>query len=316
MSGDRRAHVSSSPMRVESKSDLGVQTEDAWHPDGALNSRIAELESEIIKLDGDLKATLYRQREVGMNASEAIRQAETQRDSLKESLERQSTHVADLQLAKIELHNRVATLEQDVTFHQKLSDDLKRKLAIKEADFEKQELEGRHLKAKIEVMESEKNNLDQSLADMKRECQLQVEKIKTYKGMLSQLDSDRDKVRNEMDERAVTITRMKEQISKLETSLFKCQEDLQRSHAQIDQLSQNSNEQDAEISGLHRQCRILSDEREHYLGEWNVRPIFFQGLFIVFSFSILSNVRQHREAWRTSKILVKTSLPFRKNARP
>ena len=70
--------------QTDAKTDVSPVIEEsnsASVTESVLKAKVAELESELFKLQGDFKATIFRQREIGASAGETVKQIEAERDA-------------------------------------------------------------------------------------------------------------------------------------------------------------------------------------------------------------------------------------------
>ncbi|KAJ1560903.1 hypothetical protein HK405_005560, partial [Cladochytrium tenue] len=220
--------------RPVSVSDAFIQTDEVEvRPDSGLEAnilkaRIAELELEIARLQGDMKAIMYRQREVGASATETIRQVEVERDSLQDSVQRQAQKISQLQDTNIDLENSMQTLKGEVAFHENVADELKRRLAMTDMDLEKEVVDDRD-KLKTELSECE-NQIAYLNEIIRSKDQEKDHLVSSYRKLIA--DNDR------LD---ITMKTSGEEISSLRVEIITRDKHIMQTQKALDDaLSENS----------------------------------------------------------------------------
>ncbi|KAJ3063778.1 hypothetical protein HDU98_000438 [Podochytrium sp. JEL0797] len=257
------------PSPTRSPSPTKQQLETAHARIAALETQTRELDEEVEKLQGDLKAMVFRQRESGANAGEAVRQVERERDSIQEELDSKVTLVSVL-------HDKIGVLEEEARFMQGQVRDKERKVEEVKTSMGVMEMNLKDLTNQLKTTRSQlqesqtvRSGLEGELASVQKQCQDQLSQIETHRNVVSQVDQDRDAFRNEIDLQAERIGELKASLESLQQAHTVSQSALLESHTHLDQMTAQLDAQDRELATLQNQLRVVGVERDRYLAEMN-----------------------------------------------
>ncbi|KAJ3283978.1 hypothetical protein HDU79_008621 [Rhizoclosmatium sp. JEL0117] len=240
------------------------------------NLRIEELQqrektllTDISNLQGDLKATLFRHREHQAHAEETVRQIEVERDAAIQDVEDKLLLIRALE-EKVEIVNaKVAFKEQEVVEGKRRIEELVGVVGVVEGNLADANMQLKEARSKLTETQSKLDTTQTQLLQSQKECREQAEKISMHRDLISKVDQDRDHYRNEIDEQTERLSEAKAALETTQAAFSKAQGDLAQAYEQLEQMSSQWDAQDRELSGLLGQVRVLTVERDRYLGEQN-----------------------------------------------
>ncbi|KAJ3027259.1 UNVERIFIED_CONTAM: hypothetical protein HDU68_004174 [Siphonaria sp. JEL0065] len=234
-----------------------------------LEARERELEEEVIKLQGDLKAMIFRQRESGAHAGETIRQIESERDSLKDDLENRAVVVLALEEKVQLLNEKLNFKEQEAQDRERKMEELRNGVGMMEMNVQDSNVQLKETRSKLTEAQSKLEALQAQLLAAHQQCREQAEKISMHRDLISKVDQEKDHFRNEIDDQAEKISELKASLATTRSAHSKAQSDLAQAYDQLDQMTNQLDAQDREVSSLQNHVRVLSVERDRYLNEQN-----------------------------------------------
>ncbi|KAJ3136723.1 hypothetical protein HK100_001477 [Physocladia obscura] len=232
-----------------------------------LEGRERELEDEVMKLQGDLKAVIFRQREAGVNAGETIRQIEIERDRLRENLENKAVIVTALEEKAQLLNEKLNFKDLELSDKDRKMDDLRNGIAMMEMNLNDATMQLKDARSKLHEAQTKLNASEQELTQIQQQTRQQQEKIGAHSELLAQVDQDRDRFRNEVDAAVERISELNSSLSSTKNELQKSQSELAQAYENLDQMNRQLNDQDHEVAGLQSQIRIVSSERDRFANE-------------------------------------------------
>ncbi|KAI9326533.1 hypothetical protein BDR26DRAFT_924399, partial [Obelidium mucronatum] len=234
-----------------------------------LEAREKELEDEVIKLQGDLKAMIFRQRESAAHAGETIRQIESERDSLKSDLENRAVIVSALE-EKLELMNEKLNFkDQESQDKDRKMEELRTGVGMMEMNLQDSNIQLKDTRSKLQEVQGKLDALQSQLAASQQQCRDQAEKINMHRELISKVDQDRDHFRNEIDDQAEKISELKASLAAGQSAHSKAQSDLSQAYEQLEQMTNQLDAQDREVSGLQNHIRLVTAERDRFFNEQN-----------------------------------------------
>ncbi|KAJ3414954.1 hypothetical protein HDV05_005785 [Chytridiales sp. JEL 0842] len=239
-----------------------VKNDQADEPDEG--DKVKLLQAEVSKLQGDLAATLHRQREVGEDAGEAIRLLESERDRLKAEAASMIEVKKGLEAQIKATSEKLSERQDEIRQKEELLSQMESKIDSLDSERQRDNVQIRELKSAISDSESRIKSLEKELTQVKKAYSVSTEKDSANRQILAELDSERDRLREEVDKQAERIAEFESTTGMLEKALAKAQEDLATTCEQLDRSNYNRNQQDRELHVLHQQLESLSSERDHY----------------------------------------------------
>ncbi|KAI9329162.1 hypothetical protein BDR26DRAFT_939468 [Obelidium mucronatum] len=234
-----------------------------------LEAREKELEDEVIKLQGDLKAMIFRQRESAAHAGETIRQIESERDSFKTDLENRAVIVSALE-EKLELMNEKMNFkDQESQDKDRKMEELRTGVGMMEMNLQDSNIQLKDTRSKLQEVQGKLDALQSQLAASQHQCRDQAEKINMHRELISKVDQDRDHFRNEIDDQAEKISELKASLVASQSAHSKAQSDLSQAYEQLEQMTNQLDAQDREVSGLQNHIRLVTADRDRFFNEQN-----------------------------------------------
>ncbi|KAJ3201675.1 hypothetical protein HDU82_007932, partial [Entophlyctis luteolus] len=232
-----------------------------------LESRCRELDDEVLLLQGDLRAVVFRQREAGVNAAETIRQIETERDSMRSELDSKCVVITALEEKVNLLTEKLSFKDQDIANKDRKIDDMLGGVTMMEVNLNDANIQLKETRSKLQETQNKLDVTDQALSKAQIQIREQSEKISGHSALLLQVDQDRDKYRNEIDLATERISELRTNLASTQASLNKSQTDLAQAYENIENMVRQLNDQDKEIGGFQSQLRILTAERDRLMNE-------------------------------------------------
>ncbi|KAJ3035122.1 hypothetical protein HDV00_004293 [Rhizophlyctis rosea] len=254
------------PARPKSKSpDLEArrirQLQDS---ESMLKARISELESEIDKLQRDLKVMNARQRENGLTVTEMLRKMENECDSAKSALKMKEKEVMDLEKKYLSLEGQCARLQADLSDKAAAIDQQKRRNTQIDAERQRELFTVRDLRAALADVESRLERLQAECGRLGEENEDRDRVISEQRRMLAELDRGRDRERMEMDKKCERIVHLEETANQLQHAAVQKDHDLLTLREQVDILTHQLEEEDRELAGLKRQHENAVAEKQKW----------------------------------------------------
>ncbi|KAI8831298.1 hypothetical protein BJ741DRAFT_617217 [Chytriomyces cf. hyalinus JEL632] len=232
-----------------------------------LESRERNLQEEVIKLQSDLKAILYRQREAGVHAEEAVRQLENELDSVKTDLGGKISKIVELEETVVILKAEVKSKEQNLLEKDRKVDELRGNLSIVEMNLHDCNMQLKEARSKLQEATLKNESLSTQVSNLSSDLAAATSKTIQHRSLLSQLDSERDSMRAALDSKTESHVEMTQTLETTRASLEKAEKDCMHARSEVGVLEGMRNALDAEVGILQGQVKMVLGERDRYAAE-------------------------------------------------
>ncbi|KAJ3237458.1 hypothetical protein HDU78_004081, partial [Chytriomyces hyalinus] len=232
-----------------------------------LESRERNLQEEVIKLQSDLKAILYRQREASVHAEEAVRQLEIELDSVKTDLGGKISKIVELEETVVLLKAEVKSKEQNLLEKDRKVDELRGNLSIVEMNLHDCNMQLKEARSKLQETTLKNESLSTQVSNLSSDLAAATSKTIQHRSLLSQLDSERDSMRAALDSKTESLVEMTQILETTRASLEKAEKDCMHARSEVGVLEGMRNALDAEVGILQGQVKMVLGERDRYAAE-------------------------------------------------
>ncbi|KAI8612686.1 hypothetical protein BC830DRAFT_1135558 [Chytriomyces sp. MP71] len=234
-----------------------------------LEARERDLEDEVIKLQSDLKAIIYKQREAGANTDEAIRQIESERDGFKVDLETKEVIIGALEEKVNLLNEKINFKEHEIQDKDRQLDEMRNGISMMEMNLKDSNVQLKDTRSKLQELTTKRESLESQVAQLSSQLREANSKIAQHRDLLSQVDQDRDAYRTQMDDKTEKLSELERTLSATRLALQKAETDLAQAYAENEKLCAQRDEQDEEMGVLQSHLRGLSGEKDRLAFELN-----------------------------------------------
>ncbi|KAL2915535.1 hypothetical protein HK105_204937 [Polyrhizophydium stewartii] len=229
-----------------------------------LKARVADLESEIAKLQGDLQATVVRQKETGASASEALSQLEAEVERLKAALEVAQQDKIPLQSEIQALRLQVERLQDEKQGLLHDAERIKVRISQLEMDHERDQFQIRDLRSKISEAEAELEKATGDVEQLRSAAGEREKVLSQQRQLLVDIDRERDGFQSDLDKKAERILELVDQLNRARGEAAQTAQELVSLRDQFESVVRTMNQQDRELDSLQRQLDQAMREREHF----------------------------------------------------
>ncbi|KAJ3235721.1 hypothetical protein HDU81_000202 [Chytriomyces hyalinus] len=232
-----------------------------------LESRERNLQEEVIKLQSDLKAILYRQREASVHAEETVRQLENELDSVKTDLTGKISKIVELEETVTLLKVEVKSKEQTLSEKDRKLDELRGNLSIVEMNLHDCNMQLKEARSKLQETTLKTESLSTQVSNLTSDLAAATSKTIQHRSLLSQLDSERDSMRAALDSKTESLVEMTQTLDTTRASLEKAEKECMHAKSEVGVLEGMRNALDAEVGILQGQVKMVLGERDRYAAE-------------------------------------------------
>nr|KAJ3420272.1 v-type proton ATPase 16 kDa proteolipid subunit 2 [Polyrhizophydium stewartii] len=241
-----------------------VNREELRDSETQLKARVADLESEIAKLQGDLQATVVRQKETGASASEALSQLEAEVERLKAALEVAQQDKIPLQSEIQALRLQVERLQDEKQGLLHDAERIKVRISQLEMDHERDQFQIRDLRSKISEAEAELEKATGDVEQLRSAAGEREKVLSQQRQLLVDIDRERDGFQSDLDKKAERILELVDQLNRARGEAAQTAQELVSLRDQFESVVRTMNQQDRELDSLQRQLDQAMREREHF----------------------------------------------------
>ena len=229
-----------------------------------LNAQVKSLQAEIEKLQTDLKATVMRQKETGISATEALTQLEGEVSEFKKIVSETETSKSALSLEIQHLKEDIDVLEDEKHDLQNQLERSQVRISQLEIETDREQFQLRDLRSKLTVSEQKITKLEDTNKQLKTVSADRAKLAYDHQKLLGDIDKERDQFQVDLDRKAEKIAQLNEQVTELKAEATRAGQEALTLREKLDVATQSMNQQDKELSSLQRQCDEISRDREHF----------------------------------------------------